>query len=117
MGDLSMAEKKKLRMMRFKGQSGMDSVNNNTMDGLEKLREQKEKMKARAERFGVVTKEIREEKIKNRQARFGIETKDSKKEKIEARKARFAAAGGDAKVKIDDPEILKKMQERAERFG
>ena len=112
-----MADKKKLRMMRFKGQDGLDSVNNNTLDALEKMREHKEKMKARSERFGVVTKEIREEKIKNRQARFGIETKDSKKEKIEARKARFAAAGGDAKVKIDDPEILKKMQERAERFG
>jgi thioredoxin reductase len=117
MGDLSMAERKKLRLMRFKGQAGMDSVNHNTHDALEKMREQKEKMKARAERFGIVTKEIKEEKIKNRQARFGIETNDSKREKIESRKARFAAGGEAAVEKIDDPELIKKMAERAERFG
>ena len=90
----------------------MDATNN-TIDALEKMREHKDKMKARAERFGIVTKEIKQEKIKNRQERFGIETNDSKREKIEARKARFAAGGEEAVVKIDDPELIKKMAERA----
>jgi len=57
-----MAEKKKLRMMRFK-QGGAES---NTMDALEQLQEQKDKIKARAERFGVVTKEMQQDKIKER---------------------------------------------------
>ena len=49
-----MAEKKKLRMMRFKS-GGAES---NTLDALEQLQEQKDKIRARAERFGVVTKEM-----------------------------------------------------------
>ena len=76
-------------------------------------------MKARAERFGILTKEIKDERIKNRQKRFGIETSESKLEKIEQRKARFAAqdAAEVAEAVINDPELLKKMEARAERFG
>ena len=84
-----MAERKKLRKMRFKPQESGDLAGANTFEMQERLREQKEKMKARAQRFGIVTKEMNEERIKNRQKRFGIETKESLKEKIEQRKKRF----------------------------
>jgi hypothetical protein len=39
-------------------------------------------MAERAERFGIVTKEMTQQKLKERQQRFGIETKES----LEAKK-------------------------------
>ena len=43
-----MAERKKLRKMRFKPQESGDLAGANTFEMQERLREQKEKMKARA---------------------------------------------------------------------
>ena len=80
--EMSLAERKRLRKMRFKP-TQTDLTGGNTLEMQERLMEQKEKMKARAQRFGIVTKEMNEERIKNRQKRFGIETKESLKEKIE----------------------------------
>lgn len=91
MAELTLAERKKLRHIRFKTGGSMDVSTTNTMDALGLLREQKEKMKARAKRFGVLTEEMNEDRIKERQKRFGIETNESMKEKFEKRKQRFAA--------------------------
>ena len=48
-----------------------------TLEALALMEEQKKKKMQRAERFGIVTKEISEQRIKQRQERFGIETKES----------------------------------------
>ena len=67
--------------MRFKS-AGENMAESNTLEMQKRLREEKEKMKQRAQRFGIVTKEMNEEKIKARQARFGIETPETLKDKI-----------------------------------
>ena len=48
-----------------------------TLEAMQLLEEQKRKKLERAERFGIVTKELSEQRIKQRQERFGIETKES----------------------------------------
>lgn len=78
--EMTDAERKRLRQMRFKSK---DLAETNTLEMQERLREHKERLKARAERFGTFTKEMNDERIKERQKRFGIETKESMKEKIE----------------------------------
>ncbi len=65
--EMTFAERKKLRQMRFKTMASSDSLaETNTLEMQERLREQKEKMKARAQRFGIVTKEMNDERIKER---------------------------------------------------
>ena len=60
--ELTLAERKKLRMMRFK--SG--GAEGNTIDALEQMQEQKDKINARAQRFGIVTKDMADDRIKER---------------------------------------------------
>ena len=85
MGELSQQERKQLRLARFgKGKDQIPGLQEaaTTIEALELIEEQKRKKLERAERFGIVTKELSEKRIKERQERFGIQTKES----IEAKK-------------------------------
>lgn len=86
MGELTQQERKELRLARFGGSKeqipGLQGAAT-TIEALKLIEEQKRKKLERAERFGIVTKELNEKKIKERQERFGIVTKES----IEAKKA------------------------------
>ena len=65
-------------MARFgKGASGGLPEAATTLETMQLIEEQKRKKLERAERFGIVTKELSEKRIKERQERFGIETKES----------------------------------------
>ena len=64
LSEMTLAERKKLRQMRFKTTGDLAATN--TLEMREKHREEKEKMLARAQRFGIVTKEMNEERIKER---------------------------------------------------
>ena len=69
MGDLSQQERKQLRQARFG--VGKDQIPGlqeaaTTIEALELIEEQKRKKMERAERFGIVTKELSEKRIKER---------------------------------------------------
>ena len=85
MEELTMQERRELRQARFGGGKaaipGMKEAAT-TVEALALIEEQKRKKMERAERFGIVTKEISEKRIKERQERFGIVTKES----LEAKK-------------------------------
>ena len=75
MEELTQQQRKELRMARFGGgKVGIPGLKEaaTTVEALQLLEEQKRKKLERAERFGILTKEIREKRIKDRQARFGI---------------------------------------------
>ena len=71
----------------------------------------------RAERFGIVTKEISEQRIKQRQERFGIETKESLDAKKQERMKRFGSMEEASQIGISSEELEKKRKARMERFG
>lgn len=84
--ELTLQQRCELRQVRFgNGKetiiTGMKEATT-TVEALQFMEEQKRRQLERAERFGIVTKEMNEMRIKERQARFGIETKES----IEAKK-------------------------------
>ena len=94
MGELSQQERKQLRQARFG--VGKDQIPGlqeaaTTIEALELIEEQKRKKMERAERFGIVTKELSEKRIKERQERFGIQTKESIEAKKQERMKRFGA--------------------------
>ena len=67
MGELSMQERKQLRMARFgagKGEGIPEAAT--TLETMQLIEEQKRKKLERAERFGIVTKELSEKRIKER---------------------------------------------------
>ena len=85
-----------MRMARFGGGEGKGKVPGipeaaTTLEAMQMLEEQKRKKLERAERFGIVTKELSEVRIKQRQERFGIQTKESLDAKKQERMKRFGA--------------------------
>ena len=67
MGELSQQERKQLRMARFgagKGEGIPEAAT--TLETMQLIEEQKRKKLERAERFGIVTKELSEKRIKER---------------------------------------------------
>ena len=81
------------------------------------MEEQKKKKMMRAERFGIVTKEISEQRIKQRQERFGIETKESMDAKKQERMKRFGSMMDGATSSLTSEELEAKRKARMERFG
>lgn len=95
-----------------------------TIEALAQLEVQKKKKQDRAERFGIVTKEMHQDKIKERKERFGIATKESRaanKEVNDAKKAermkRFALMDESADQGMTTEELDAKRKARIERFG
>lgn len=70
MDDLTQQERKQLRMARFgsgvQGKGGVPGIPEaaTTLEAMQLLEEQKRKKLERAERFGIVTKELSEQRIK-----------------------------------------------------
>ena len=71
----------------------------------------------RAERFGIVTKELTEKRIKERQARFGIVTKESLEAKKQERMKRFGMMEDTSQAGLTSEELEAKRKARMERFG
>ena len=71
----------------------------------------------RAERFGIVTKELSEKRIKERQERFGIQTKESIEAKKQERMKRFGNMEQASLSGITSEELEAKRKARMERFG
>ena len=118
MSELTAAERKQLRLARFGGgQGSMPGIEAaTTIDALKIMEEQKRKKLERAERFGIVTKEVTEQRIKNRQERFGIETKESMDVKKQERMKRFGQMTEPAALGTSE-EVEAKRKARMERFG
>ena len=134
MEELTLEERKRLRLARFGGQNGkkggsilpgMANVST-TVEAMQLMEEQKRKKLERAERFGIPIKELQEKRIKERQERFGIQTKESVQAKLQERKKRFGAmlggtsdglAGDQAAGGEANEELEAKRKARMERFG
>ena len=120
MSELTAQERKQLRMARFgSGKGNMPGLQEaaTSVEALQLLEEQKRKKLERAERFGIVTKEISEKKIQQRQERFGIETKESAEAKKQERVKRFAMMDDTSQVGLTADELDDKRKARMERFG
>ena len=120
MGELSQQERKQLRQARFG--VGKDQIPGlqeaaTTIEALELIEEQKRKKMERAERFGIVTKELSEKRIKERQERFGIQTKESIEAKKQERMKRFGTMEQASMSGITSEELEAKRKARMERFG
>lgn len=95
--ELTLAEKRRVRLMRFQGIS--DQVEKggegflDTRTVIATMQEEDEKRRQRALKFGVETKEMANEKRKERAARFGDGTIDAEehKKELEEEKERKAA--------------------------
>ena len=81
MRDLSAAERK--------GVPGLQETATK-IEALKIMEEEKPKKQERAERYGIVTKDMSEKRIKERQERFGIVTKESIETMKQERMKRFA---------------------------
>lgn len=116
-----MQERKQLRMARFgkgpQAKAGGGNTPATTVEALQQFEEEKKKRMERAERFGIVTKEMAQQKMKERQERFGIETKDSIESKKQERIKRFAMMESAAQEGLSAEDIERKRKERMERFG
>ena len=88
-----------------------------TIEAMALMEEQRQKKLQRAERFGIVTKEISEQRIKQRQERFGIETKESVDAKKQERMKRFGSMMEGATSNMTAEELDAKRKARLERFG
>ncbi|CDW71422.1 UNKNOWN [Stylonychia lemnae] len=97
--DLSLKEKKELRKQRFTLLGSNPNVT--TVDALQKLQEEREKKLQRAQKFGIVTKEVEDLKRQERALKFGL-----------------GGQGANAAVnQLSKSEQELKRQERAIRFG
>lgn len=95
--ELSAQEKKELRKQRFNTLGSDPHVT--TADALQRLKEEKEKRLARAQKFGIVTKDVEELKRQERAVKFGL----------------ISASG--VTQKASKEEVDQKRLERAKRFG
>jgi len=114
---LTAAEKKQSREIRF-GKGNADGTGAaTTAEAAEQLEAKKQKLKDRAERFGIETKEMHKEKLAQRKERF----KDPAKAELEAKKAerraRFAAMDESAAAGLTPEEFEAKKKARIEKFG
>ena len=119
---MSVQQRKELRQARFGGESGLALGGvQTTVEAYEKMEELNKKKLERAERFGIVTKEMTEKRIKERQERFGIVTKEMIEKKKQDRMKRFAADNSGledtSKVGLTTEELEAKRKARLERFG
>lgn len=121
-GELSVQQRKQLRQARFgNGQAvpGLSAAST-TVEAFHKMEELNKKRQERAERFGIVTKEIKEKRIKERQERFGIVTKEMIEAKKQERMKRFATPPDledTSKAGMTAEELEAKRKARLERFG
>jgi len=120
MGELTQQQRKELRLARFGGNNGkLPSMQQaaTTIEALALMEEQKRKKLERAERFGILTKELSEKKIKERQERFGIVTKATLDAKKAERMKRFGTSVDTSQIKVTTDELEAKRKARMERFG
>ena len=125
MDELTQQEKKQLRLARFGsfdkkgGAAAIPGIEGaaTTLEAMKLLEEQKRKKLERAERFGIVTKELSEKRIKERQERFGIQTKESIEAKKQERMKRFASMEEAGQTGVSAEELEAKRKARMERFG
>ena len=115
--ELSIKERKQLRLARFGGDTGDQSGPATTIEALERYEELQKKKLERAERFGTITPELNQKKIKARMDRFGIVTKETIEAKRQERMKRFAAMENTASIGLTAEEMEQKRKERMERFG
>lgn len=120
MDELTQEERKQLRLARFGGGKGnitglQEAAT--TIEALQMMEEQKLKKLQRAERFGIVTKELSEKKIKERQERFGIVTKESLEAKKQQRMKRFGTTEEPTPAGVPADDLEAKRRARMERFG
>jgi len=115
---LTAAEKKQSREIRF-GKGGADAGTGaaTTAEAAELLEAKKQKMKDRAERFGIVTKEMHKEKLAERKERFKDPVKAELEAKKAERRARFATMEESAAAGLSPEEFEAKKKARLERFG
>ena len=106
-------------MQRFGGPKGAQTGSGaaTTLDALAAVEEQKRIKQERAERFGIVTKEMTAQKLKERAERFGIVTKEQIKAKKEERLKRFGQMDQAAEAGVSTDELAAQRKARMERFG